>query len=116
MHKLSFIEYPTRIMRAIRFEKRYGFGMSKLTQKLVEEAINSGVLGLLSRERIDSEFMAVLGEPHRALIFKRMRELGVFRETYPEINFSSKVEKLLEDMEGILEVFKERLKGKKNIR
>ena len=35
LHNLSFVEDPTRVFRAIRFEQRFGFSISKLTTNLI---------------------------------------------------------------------------------
>src|SRR4030067_2664131 len=36
LHNLSFVEDPTRIFRAIRFEQRFGFHIGKHTQNLMK--------------------------------------------------------------------------------
>ncbi|MCK7510036.1 MAG: hypothetical protein MZV70_42375 [Desulfobacterales bacterium] len=38
LHALSFVEDPSRILRAARFEKRYGFALGKQTLSLVHAA------------------------------------------------------------------------------
>ena len=35
LHTLSFVEDPTRIIRAVRFEQRYGFHISTQREKLI---------------------------------------------------------------------------------
>lgn len=55
MHDKSFIDDPTRIFRAIRFEKRFKFAIDKHTFQLIEEAIKKGMLGKLSKYRIKKE-------------------------------------------------------------
>ena len=39
LHNLSFVEDPTRIFRALRFEQRIGFQIAKHTQMLMENAV-----------------------------------------------------------------------------
>ena len=39
LHNLSFVEDPTRIFRALRFEQRFSFRLSKLTRSLIENAV-----------------------------------------------------------------------------
>ena len=39
LHKGSFIDDPTRIFRAVRFEQRYGFKIDKHTERLIKTAI-----------------------------------------------------------------------------
>ena len=44
LHNLSFIEDPTRIMRAIRFEQRFGFRIGKQTASLIRNAVQMGLI------------------------------------------------------------------------
>ncbi|HPC48206.1 MAG TPA: CBS domain-containing protein, partial [Deltaproteobacteria bacterium] len=44
LHALSFVEDPSRILRAVRFEKRYAFTLGKQTLSLVHAAVRSGLL------------------------------------------------------------------------
>jgi len=45
LHDLSFIDDPTRILRAIRFEKRYSFSIEANTLRLLKEASRKNMLG-----------------------------------------------------------------------
>lgn len=40
IHALSFVEDPTRIIRAVRFEQRYGFHISTQGEKLIKNALS----------------------------------------------------------------------------
>ena len=51
LHNLSFIDDPTRIFRAIRYESRYGFRMDEHTQRLARGTIEMGLVGDLSSAR-----------------------------------------------------------------
>ena len=42
LHNLSFVEDPTRVFRAVRFEQRFGFKIAKLTSGLIENAVKMG--------------------------------------------------------------------------
>jgi len=42
LHNLSFVEDPTRIFRAVRFEQRFGFRIGKLTANLIANALKIG--------------------------------------------------------------------------
>jgi tRNA nucleotidyltransferase (CCA-adding enzyme) len=41
LHSLSFVDDPTRMLRAVRFEQRFGFSIEERTLELLKEAINS---------------------------------------------------------------------------
>ena len=85
LYNLSFVEDPTRIMRAIRFEQRYGFKMDEKTQYFAVKAIETGVLDGLSQERIDFEFLAMLREKEVFAILQRMMELGLLEKSIPRL-------------------------------
>ncbi len=51
LHSLSFVEDPTRVFRAIRFEKRFGFKIGKQTLNLIKKAVKLNFsLGCVERE------------------------------------------------------------------
>jgi len=84
LHSLSFIEDPTRMLRAARLEQRLGFRIEDRTEELIR-----GALDLLSRttaERIRHELYLILAEeePERAL--HRLDELGVLGRIEPALS------------------------------
>src|SRR5205807_9476671 len=62
LHNLSFIDDPTRIFRAIRYENRYGFRMDEHTVRLACGCIDMGLVGDLSSARLRDELVALLEE------------------------------------------------------
>jgi len=78
LHERSFLEDPTRILRAIRFEQRFGFTMEKNTFRLMKEAINSKALKLVNAHRLRDELVLILKEPKPYRYIKRVRELEGF--------------------------------------
>ena len=62
LHNLSFIEDPTRIFRAIRYENRYGFRMDEHTARLARSCVEMGLVGDLSSARLRDELTALLEE------------------------------------------------------
>jgi len=73
LYNLSFVEDPTRIFRAIRFEQRYDFKMEEKTEEFAIKAIESGILGKVSHERINFEFFAMLKENNIWAILKEWK-------------------------------------------
>ena len=76
LHNLSFIDDPTRIFRAIRYESRYGFRMDDHTQRLARGTIEMGLLGDLSSARLRDELIALLEEGDAGASILRLAELG----------------------------------------
>ena len=77
LHNLSFIEDPTRILRAIRYETRYGLRMDEHTLNLARAACAMDLVGDLSSARLRDELVAVLEEEKIDFALRRMDELGL---------------------------------------
>ncbi|MCL4439518.1 MAG: CBS domain-containing protein [Firmicutes bacterium] len=87
LHNLSFIEDPTRILRAIRFEQRYDMAVEPQTLRLIKEAVREKVISRLTTERMWGELKSILEEADPEHILDRMSELGVWEYLFPEIAF-----------------------------
>ncbi len=81
LHSLSFVEDPTRILRAVRLEQRLGFHIEARTQELISSAL--ALLGRVSGERIRHELYLLFQEPEPESGLARMEELGVMRQIHP---------------------------------
>jgi tRNA nucleotidyltransferase (CCA-adding enzyme) len=83
LHNLSFIEDPTRILRAVRFEQRFGFRIEPRTAQLIDDARN--LLNHVSGQRLRHELDLIFNEqePERALT--RLQELGVLAHIQPNL-------------------------------
>lgn len=115
LYNLSFIEDPTRIFRAVRFEQRYGFLMDEKTEEFAVAAVSSGVLDKLSMERLNSEFFYMLKEKNTAKMIQRLQELGLLQKLYPEIEITKGLIRLIEKVDVGYEDFFNNLINKKNI-
>src|SRR5690349_20841423 len=62
LHALSFVEDPTRVFRAVRFEQRYNFKMGAQTLKFIENAQELNIFGKLSGSRLFHELEKILNE------------------------------------------------------
>ncbi len=62
LHNLSFIEDPTRIFRAVRYENRYGFRMDEQTHGFARSCVDMHLVGDLSSVRLRDELVALLSE------------------------------------------------------
>jgi tRNA nucleotidyltransferase (CCA-adding enzyme) len=87
IHNLSFVEDPTRILRAIRFEQRFGFHLGKLTQSLIENAVKFNFLERLDGRRLLSELILILQEEEVILNLERLQALSVLPCIYPAFTF-----------------------------
>ena len=76
LHKMSFIEDPTRIFRAVRFEKRLGFTMDRETEGFAITTINMDIVSKLTGVRIRDELIYILNEEKPYSAIKRLYDLG----------------------------------------
>jgi tRNA nucleotidyltransferase (CCA-adding enzyme) len=96
LHSLSFIDDPTRVLRAVRLELRLGFRISAETRRLVEVALTEGIFGHLSGARLREELQKLLNDPSLALQgLERLNELGVLRVLQPGLELGEEVRERL---------------------
>lgn len=84
LYNLSFVEDPTRILRAVRFEQRYNFHIESQTLNLAKGAIKTRMLAKLSADRVREELKHILTEAYPSGAIRRMQELGIWRYILPE--------------------------------
>ena len=83
LHERSFIDDPTRIFRAIRYEGRYNFQITETDQRRMLDAIEQGVLNLISGQRIRNEIDYILSEEAAPQIIKRIGAFNLFGTIHP---------------------------------
>ena len=105
LHNLSFVEDPTRVFRAIRFEQRLGFQIGKHTQNLMRNAVKMGFMDRLSGGRILSEFILILQEGNPIPALKRMRDFNLFHFLHPHLKCDEEVENLFEQIHHVVSWF-----------
>lgn len=84
LHPRSFIDDPTRMYRAVRYEGRYGFKIAKETLALIPEA-RPFVEGL-SAQRIRHELDLILDEPNAVSMLTRLDELNLLSIIHPALS------------------------------
>lgn len=91
LHNLSFVEDPTRVFRAIRFEQRFGFSIGKLTLGLVENAIKMDFFKRLSGRRVFSELRQILEEENPSPAVIRLHEFDLLKVIHPTIELNKEL-------------------------
>jgi tRNA nucleotidyltransferase (CCA-adding enzyme) len=105
LHSLSFVEDPTRVLRAIRFEQRFGFKIGKLTLALMKNAVAINCFKGLSGRRLFLELKLLLMEPEPIQAIGRMDEFDLLQVISPEIRLTAELKTLLEEIRGVLSWF-----------
>ena len=105
LHNLSFIDDPTRIFRAIRYETRLGFRMSARTERLARACVEMGFVGDLSSARLGDELSALLEEREAGAAILRMAELAVDRAVHPHLAADEQAVELLDRLRELRDRF-----------
>lgn len=86
LHSLSFVDDPTRMMRAVRFEQRFGFQIEDRTLQLMHEA--RPLVRQVSGDRLRHEFALILSEDRVLAMFQRLQELDLLNTVHPSLDWS----------------------------
>lgn len=108
LHNLSFVEDPTRIFRAVRFEQRYDFSMEPQTEILARRAIEMEFVGRLTNARVRDELKDILTERAALNALKRLEELGALKSLHPDLKVSRDLEKRFKQVEKCYPSFEKR--------
>lgn len=93
LHNLSFVEDPSRIFRAIRFEKRMEFEISPHTRRLINNAVNMKLFGKAGDARFLSELKSILAEENPIPAIERLAEFDLFQFLWPDLKPHHKVDR-----------------------
>ncbi|MBI2845668.1 MAG: CBS domain-containing protein [Chloroflexi bacterium] len=94
LHNLSFVEDPTRILRALRLEQRLGFRLEPRSEELLQGALD--LLRRVSGERVWEELEATFQEAKPGKTLDRLQALGVLAHIHPGLHYEPSLDKMLE--------------------
>jgi tRNA nucleotidyltransferase (CCA-adding enzyme) len=86
LHERSFLDDPTRLLRALRYAARLGFVLDPETERLAREAVAADALSTVSGARIRDELVDLLGEVDAPSGIERMRELEIHSALHPDLD------------------------------
>ena len=102
LHSLSFVEDPTRAFRAIRFEQRFGFAISKETRNFIRNAVDMELFHRLSGHRLGDELIHLFSESQPGNAIRRLRECDLLKFIHPKIPWTTKSQDLCLSIQEIL--------------
>ena len=85
LHSLSFIDDPTRMLRAVRLEQRLGFRIESRTAELIIDGLE--MLDRVTGSRIRREIELALRDTSPAPTLQRLDELGVLQHIHPGLSW-----------------------------
>lgn len=99
LHDKSFIDDPTRIFRAVRFEQRLGFRIEPRTEALIAAAVRKNIVKRVGRDRLREEFVLILKEKRPDKVIGRLDQLGLLRVIHPKLHFSAATARFFDSVE-----------------
>ena len=85
IHDRSFIDDATRILRAVRYEQRFGFRLEEATESLLRRDVE--MLSTISGDRLRHELQRILGEGRPEAVMERAHALGVLQAVHPALRW-----------------------------
>jgi tRNA nucleotidyltransferase (CCA-adding enzyme) len=113
MHNLSFVEDPTRIFRAIRFEQRMGFKIGEHTERLIKNVVKMNLFAGLAATppatgerlparaqtrlgyRIFLELKILFSEAEPLAAIKRLGHFQLLKRLHPALKIDPALEKII---------------------
>jgi tRNA nucleotidyltransferase (CCA-adding enzyme) len=106
LHNLSFIDDPTRIFRAVRYESRLDFALSEHTARLARGTVEMGLVGDLSSARLRDELVALLDEEDAGRSIRRLADLGVAQAIHPHLAADDEAVALLDRLRALVHEYR----------
>lgn len=107
LHPLSFVEDPTRIFRAARYQSRLGLTLDSASRRALRLAVALAPYPALSGQRLAAEFELILAEPAGPLSLIALGRWGAMKLLDPAYRFSPPAGRRAADLGRLLE----RLRG-----
>lgn len=86
LHRQSFQDDATRLMRAVRYEQRFEFRLEKETEALARQ--NASMIATISGDRVRKEITIMLQESNKANCLKRLDNLSVLDKIHPTLSLT----------------------------
>lgn len=115
LHDLSFVDDPTRIFRAVRFEQRFDFRIEPHTEHLIKKAVGLKMVDRTQKQRIREELIAILSEERPLKAVKRLSELNELRFIDPELKLKNSTARLFNSADEALSWYDNVHIGKKRV-
>ncbi len=99
LHSISFVDDPTRMLRAVRYEQRYGFRIGKRTLELLLAA--RPLIDRISGDRIRHELDNIINEENAAQMLARLHELGLLEAIHPDLCWDDWLQSQISDLKTL---------------
>ena len=106
LHNLSFVEDPTRIFRAIRFEQRFEFELGKHTEKQIKIAVQKNLFNTSMGSRFHYEMSHILMEKDPIPAIKRLSHFKLLPFLHKKLKLNNRVLDILNEAKQAIAWFK----------
>lgn len=96
LHSLSFVDDPTRMLRAVRFEQRFNFNIEQRTLQLLHQA--QPMLDRVSGDRIRHELDHILIEDQAGYMLARLHQLGLLSLIHKDLGWDDWLEEKFQSL------------------
>lgn len=108
LHRFSFLDDPTRIIRGVRLALSLDFGFEKETEKLMREALEMGDFNELSPARAYKELKILFTDGVNEKITDILEKLPIFKLIDGDFSYKNRYKKEIEQMKNYSEKFRKR--------
>jgi tRNA nucleotidyltransferase (CCA-adding enzyme) len=106
LHNLSFVEDPTRVFRAIRFEQRLGFVIAPHTENLLRSAVRMNIFTTIGGRRLLNELILIFMEKEPVAAIERMAVLGLLPCIHPNLKLIPESGRVVHEAARVLTWFR----------
>ena len=106
LHEKSFVDDPTRIFRAVRFEQRFKKSIEAKTQKWLMDSVKGDFVQRVSGERLRNELRLIFQEPRPEKAVWRLDELGILPHIHSSLGVSPAAQKVLPHIAAAIGFFR----------
>ncbi|MEG2172177.1 MAG: CBS domain-containing protein [Desulfovibrionaceae bacterium] len=106
LHALSFVEDPTRCLRAVRFEQRYRFKLGTGTERLIKNALSLKLMDRLSGARLFHELKLIFEENDPLICLNRLDALGILEAIHPQLSLNPAKLAILTSLKEMLDWYR----------
>ena len=106
LHSLSFIDDPTRILRALRFKHRFQFKIGKTTESLMYSAANLNIFSTITGIRYLKEFRQLFAENNASFILDDFEKYGCLKFFGDDIYIDHYIKQIALNIDSVLTWYK----------
>ncbi|MDD5634572.1 MAG: CBS domain-containing protein, partial [Candidatus Omnitrophica bacterium] len=115
LHDKSFIDDPTRIFRAVRFEQRFGFAIESHTEYLIKHAVKLDMIHKTENQRIRDELILIFKEDNPEKAVFRMKELHELRFIHPKLVVREDIKATFKNIDKCMRWYHSHARGKREL-